>query len=264
MVLHGLCLRGLPVQSRLVAHDIAGLIGITWLSLPQPRSVEPRVPLHRLAHAGHVPVDERVQPLPELALPAGHRRNRRRRGATPRDEHGEDGGDALPQHALTPDGQSRRSVARVLPACLSGDLEQVLDPDRRSRSRRPVAWKTALAIAGATPVITTSPRPLTPALLNVEVRLVDELDLDLPISAFTGTTYSARSALRKPPYRGSTSLASRSVAPMPHTTPPRTWLSAVRGLTTRPQSTTLTTRGTRTRRVPGSTRTSTKCATKLK
>ena len=34
----------------------------------------------------------------------------------------------------------------------------------------------------------------------------------------------------------------------------------VRGLTTRPQSATLTTRGTRTRRVFGSTRTSTKCA----
>ena len=47
-----------------------------------------------------------------------------------------------------------------------------------SRSRRPVAWNTALAIAGATPVMETSPKPLTPALLKVEVRLVDELHLD--------------------------------------------------------------------------------------
>ncbi|EKX62321.1 hypothetical protein STRIP9103_00107, partial [Streptomyces ipomoeae 91-03] len=31
-----------------------------------------------------------------------------------------------------------------------------------SRTLRPVAWKTALAMAGATPIITSSPRPLTP------------------------------------------------------------------------------------------------------
>ena len=47
---------------------------------------------------------------------------------------------------------------------------------------------------------------------------------------------------------------------MPMTTPPRTWLAAVRGETMRPPSATLTTRGTRTRRVVGSTRTSTKWA----
>ena len=51
---------------------------------------------------------------------------------------------------------------------------------------------------------------------------------------------------------------------MPQTTPPSTWLRAVRGLATVPQSATLTTRGTRMRRVVGSTRTSTKCAMKLK
>jgi hypothetical protein len=32
----------------------------------------------------------------------------------------------------------------------------------RDRMRRPVAWKTALAMAGATPTIATSPMPLTP------------------------------------------------------------------------------------------------------
>jgi hypothetical protein len=37
----------------------------------------------------------------------------------------------------------------------------------RSRRRRPVAWNTAFAIAGATPVIETSPSPLAPALLKV-------------------------------------------------------------------------------------------------
>jgi aerobic-type carbon monoxide dehydrogenase small subunit (CoxS/CutS family) len=37
----------------------------------------------------------------------------------------------------------------------------------RSRTRRPVAWKIALAIAGATPVIETSPRPFAPVLLKV-------------------------------------------------------------------------------------------------
>ena len=32
----------------------------------------------------------------------------------------------------------------------------------RDRIRRPVAWKTALAMAGATPTMATSPMPLTP------------------------------------------------------------------------------------------------------
>src|SRR5207237_3637134 len=31
-----------------------------------------RVPLHGLAHVGHVPHDERVEALPEVALPARH------------------------------------------------------------------------------------------------------------------------------------------------------------------------------------------------
>jgi hypothetical protein len=131
----------------------------------------------------------------------------------------------------------------------------------RSRRRRPVAWKIALAMAGATPVIATSPRPFAPALLKLVSGLSMNATSIEPISAFTGSTYSARSALRNPPKRGSTSLASRSAAPIPHTTPLRTWLAAVRGLITRPQSATLTTRGTRMRRVPASIRTSTKCAT---
>ena len=36
-------------------------------------AVEWRVPLHGLAHVGHVPHDERVEALPEVALPARHR-----------------------------------------------------------------------------------------------------------------------------------------------------------------------------------------------
>src|SRR5262245_11305567 len=36
-------------------------------------SIQGRVPLHRLAHVGHVPHDERVEALPEVALPARHR-----------------------------------------------------------------------------------------------------------------------------------------------------------------------------------------------
>jgi hypothetical protein len=36
-------------------------------------AVERRVPLHGLAHVGHVPDDERVEPAPDIALPARHR-----------------------------------------------------------------------------------------------------------------------------------------------------------------------------------------------
>ena len=35
-------------------------------------AVQRRVPLHGLAHVGHVPHDERVEALPEVALPARH------------------------------------------------------------------------------------------------------------------------------------------------------------------------------------------------
>src|SRR4029434_1915486 len=36
-------------------------------------AIERRAPLHRLAHVGHVSHDERVEALPEVALPARHR-----------------------------------------------------------------------------------------------------------------------------------------------------------------------------------------------
>ena len=127
-----------------------------------------------------------------------------------------------------------------------------------------MAWNTAFTIAGATPTIATSPSPFTPSALKRVSGLPTKPTSMRPMSAATGSTYSARSALRKPPWRGSTSLASRSAAPMPQTTPPSTWLRAVRRLATAPQSATLTTRGTRMRRVVGSMRTSTKCAMKLK
>src|SRR4029077_17563148 len=78
--------------------------------------------------------------------------------------------------------------------------KHVLDPDGNSRRRQPAAWKTALAIAGATPVIETSPRPFAPALLNWRSGLAKNPPSMEPMSAFTGTTYSARSAFRKPPY----------------------------------------------------------------
>src|SRR6202140_2664554 len=35
-------------------------------------AVERRVPLHGLAHVGHIPHDERVEALPEVALPTRH------------------------------------------------------------------------------------------------------------------------------------------------------------------------------------------------
>src|SRR5688572_5592147 len=38
-------------------------------------AVERRVPLHGLAHVGHGPRDERVEALPDVALPARHRRD---------------------------------------------------------------------------------------------------------------------------------------------------------------------------------------------
>src|SRR5215470_10392744 len=64
-------------------------------------------------------------------------------------------------------------------------------------------------MAAATPVMDTSPRPFAPALLKVKSGSSMNSTSMEPISAFTGSTYSARSALRKPPKRGSTSLASR-------------------------------------------------------
>src|SRR2546427_766676 len=36
-------------------------------------AIEGRVPLHGLAHVGHVPHNERVEPAPDVALPARHR-----------------------------------------------------------------------------------------------------------------------------------------------------------------------------------------------
>ena len=49
----------------------------------------------------------------------------------------------------------------------------------KSRTRLPVAWKTALAIAAATPTMPISPRPLTPSGLTIVVVLVDEDHLDV-------------------------------------------------------------------------------------
>src|SRR5262245_40457384 len=46
-------------------------------------AVEGRVPLHGLAHVGHVPHDERVESTPDVALPARHGRDVSCTGASP-------------------------------------------------------------------------------------------------------------------------------------------------------------------------------------
>jgi len=49
----------------------------------------------------------------------------------------------------------------------------------KSRMRLPVAWKTPLAIAAATPTIPISPSPLAPSGLRGPVVFFDENHLDL-------------------------------------------------------------------------------------
>jgi antitoxin (DNA-binding transcriptional repressor) of toxin-antitoxin stability system len=55
--------------SQLLARVEAGEVITIALALD---AVQRRVPLQGLAHVGHVPHDERVEALPEVALPARH------------------------------------------------------------------------------------------------------------------------------------------------------------------------------------------------
>ena len=104
------------------------------------------------------------------------------------------------------------------------------------------------------------PQALDAGAVELEVRLVDELHLDTADIRVYRRDVFGKIGIEETAVPSIDSLASRSAAPMPHTTPPLTWLAAVRGLIARPQSITLTARGIRRRRVVGSTRTSTKCA----
>ena len=53
-------------------------------------------------------------------------------------------------------------------------------PICRSRTRVPVAWKTALATAADTPTAPSSPMPLAPIGLGMLVVAIDEVHVDIP------------------------------------------------------------------------------------
>jgi hypothetical protein len=113
-------------------------------------------------------------------------------------------------------------------------------------------------MASATPIIDTSPTPFAPALLNWKSARdkfhVDRTDVRVHGQHVLGEIGVQESAIME------INLArfAQGRPDVPHHA--TTWLAAVRGPMTRPQSATPTTRRTLMRRVPGSTRTSTKCA----
>ena len=103
----------------------------------------------------------------------------------------------------------------------------------RSRTRRPVAWYTALAIAGATPQIAIS-ATLGAERVDVRVVLVDEQHVQLLHVGVHRHQVLGEIGVGHRPKRASTRVSSSSAMPMPPTMPLMHWLCAIFGLITRP------------------------------
>ena len=93
-----------------------------------------------------------------------------------------------------------------------------------------MALYTAFAIAAATPVIPISPIPFTPMGFTYGSTSSTKVTSIVPMSACTGTWYSARSAFMYRPVRASTRVSSSSAIPTPQTMPPWSWLRPVLAL----------------------------------
>src|SRR3954447_9959193 len=126
----------------------------------------------------------------------------------------------------------------------------------RLRLRRPVAWKTAFAMAAAPPTWPISPTPLAPSGPTSSSFTSTKSTRTSGASALTGTRYSARLVSVQRPYRGSMWLPSRRAWLIPHSMPPISWLRASSGLSTRPGANAPFSRRTRTSPSSGSTATS--------
>ena len=108
-------------------------------------------------------------------------------------------------------------------------------PIGSSRTRIPVAWKTALAIAADTPTALSSPMPLAPIGLACSSHVVDELHVDLADVGVAGDDVAGE-VLGQEPARGSARTPSAPAVPArcPQTIPPVSWLRAASGLMMRP------------------------------
>src|SRR3954447_17868235 len=126
----------------------------------------------------------------------------------------------------------------------------------RLRIRRPVAWKTAFAMAAATPTCPISPTPFTPSGLTTESSTSTNSTTTSGASALTVTRYSPRLFEAQRPDRVSIRLPSSRAWPIPHSIPPMSWLRASFGLSTRPGANAPTSRRTRTSPRSASTATS--------
>ena len=92
--------------------------------------------------------------------------------------------------------------------------------------RLPVAWKTALAMAAATPTIPISPIPLTPIGLT-PVGFADEDDLDVGDVGVDRHEVIGEVGVGDAAGAASVTVSSNSAMPMPPTVPPMIWLRAV-------------------------------------
>ena len=104
----------------------------------------------------------------------------------------------------------------------------------RSRTRLPVAWKTALAIAAATPTMPISPSPLTPSGLTTR-RAPRRRSPRCRHVGVHRHVVLGEVVVHEPAEAVVEHRSSSSAMPMPQTTPPRTWLRAVFGLMIRPR-----------------------------
>lgn len=95
--------------------------------------------------------------------------------------------------AWFPDGIDDTDLALVRLAITHADYSRSSRWIGSSRTRRPVAWNTALDSAAAVPTLASSPRPLTPAGLTKSSTSGTRITCTSATSAFTGTRYSAMS-----------------------------------------------------------------------
>ena len=155
----------------------------------------------------------------------------------------------LHRRSPTSSGQCTNSSANTLSRVMG-----------RSRTRLPVAWKMALAMAAATPTMPISPMPLAPSGLTISSCSSTKITSSCWMSACTGKWYSARLWFIQRPSEVSIIPSSCRPMPIPQTMPPATWFSPVLRLRMRPAATAVTTRLTWTLPKSSSTLTSTNTA----